>query len=51
MMLVMATNAKMKVMYAFVLLNVSLPVSAKVFAASPPPRMATSKRPYEEPSR
>lgn len=45
-MLVMATNARMKDMYVFVRLNVSLPLSENVFEASPPPRIATSSSPY-----
>lgn len=42
MMLVIATNARMNVMYAFVRLNVSF---EKVLTASPPPKIATSRIP------
>lgn len=45
MMLVIATNARMKVMYVFVRLNEWSPESVNVFAGSPPPKIATSSRP------
>ena len=48
MILVMATNARMNVMYVFVRLKVSL--TENVFTASPPPRIATSSRPFKHTS-
>ena len=45
MMLMMATKARMKVMYVFVRLNVSF--TENVLTASPPPKMATSRNPYD----
>ncbi len=45
MMLVIATKAKMNAMYVFVRLKVSL--TENVFIASPPPRIATSSRPFK----
>ena len=48
MILVMATNARMTVMYVFVRLRVSL--TENVFTASPPPRIATSSRPFKDTS-
>ena len=44
MILVIATKARMKVMYVFVRLKVSL--TENVFTASPPPRIATSSKPF-----
>ena len=44
MILVMATKTNIKVMYVFVRLKVSF--TENVFTASPPPRIATSSKPY-----
>lgn len=49
MILVMATNASMKVIYAFVRLNVSS--TENVFTESPPPRIATRSKPCSQPRR
>ena len=46
MMLVIATNARMKVMYAFV--RDSVLFSLNVDVGSPPPRIAASSSPYEK---
>ena len=48
MILVVATRARMDVLYVFVRLNVSL--TENVFTTSPPPRIATSSRPFEHTS-
>ena len=45
MILVVATKARMIVMYVFIRLRVSL--TENVFTASPPPRIATSSRPFK----
>ena len=45
---VVATKARMNVMYVFVRLRVSL--TENVFTASPPPRIATSSRPFKDTS-